>query len=206
MMTKKKIHLYTRFERLWHWSQAILIISLGVTGFCVHGTYRINTFEQSYQLHRLLGFALVILFLFVVFWFLTTGQWKQYKPSRQKISKQIRYYTVGMFRGEPHPYEKSESIKLNPLQRITYLGFLALIFPVMATTGLMMIFYDQVRVVIPVPLETLAFIHTVAAFLLVIFFIVHVYMTTTGHTVFSNIMAMITGSEEVVVEEDLTTV
>jgi len=69
-----------------------------------------------------------------------------------------------------------------------------------------MIFYDQVRLVIPVPLETLAFIHTVAAFLLVIFFIVHVYMTTTGHTVFSNIMAMITGSEEVVVEEDLTTV
>ena len=204
-MTKKKIHLYSRFERLWHWSQAILIIALGFTGFCVHGTYRINTFEQSYQIHRILGFTLVILFLFAVFWFLTTGQWKQYKPSRQKISKQIRYYTVGMFRGEPHPYEKSEHIKLNPLQRITYLGFLALIFPVMATTGLMMIFYDQVRLVVPVSLETLAFIHTVAAFLLVAFFIVHVYMTTTGHTVFSNIVAMITGSEEIVVEEDLTT-
>ena len=204
-MTKKKIHLYTRFERFWHWSQALLIIALGLTGFCVHGTYRINPFEQSYMIHRLLGFALVILFLFVVFWFLTTGQWKQYKPTRQKISKQIRYYTSGMFRGEPHPYERSEHVKLNPLQRITYLGFLVLIFPVMATTGLMMIFYDQVRVVIPVALETLAFIHTVAAFLLLTFFIVHVYMTTTGHTVFSNITAMITGVDEVVVDEDMTT-
>ena len=201
-MTKKTVKIYTRFERLWHWSQAILIIALGFTGFCVHGTYRLQTFEEAYLLHRLLGWALVILFIFAVFWHFTTGQWKQYLPTRQKISKQVRYYTVGIFRGELHPYEKTTSIKLNPLQRITYLGFLILIFPVMATTGLMMIFYDQVRMVIPIPLEWLAFIHTVAAFLLVTFFIVHVYMTTTGHTVFENIKAMITGYEEVVVEGD----
>jgi len=199
-MTKIKIHLYSRFERLWHWSQALLIIALGFTGFCVHGTYRLSTFEQSFKLHRIFGLALVVLFLFAVFWFLTTGQWKQYRPTRQKISKQIRYYTVGMFRGEPHPYEKSEHIKLNPLQRITYLGFLVLIFPVLATTGLMTIFYDQVKLVVPVQLETLAFIHTIGAFLLLTFFIIHVYMTTTGHTVFSNIMAMITGVEEVPAE------
>ncbi len=201
-MTKKNVKIYTRFERLWHWSQAILIIALGFTGFCVHGTYRLQTFEEAYLLHRLLGWALVILFVFAVFWHLTTGQWKQYLPSRQKISKQLRYYTVGIFRGDPHPYEKTTRIKLNPLQRITYLGFLVLIFPVMATTGLMMIFYDQVRLAIPIPLEWLAFIHTVAAFLLVTFFIIHVYMTTTGHTLFENIKAMITGYEEVVVEGD----
>ena len=145
---------------------------------------------------------MVVLFIFAVFWHFTTGQWKQYLPSRQKISKQLRYYTVGIFRGDPHPYEKTTRIKLNPLQRITYLGFLVLIFPVMATTGLMMIFYDQVRLAIPIPLEWLAFIHTVAAFLLVTFFIIHVYMTTTGHTLFENIKAMITGYEEVVVEGD----
>ena len=204
-MTKKNVKIYTRFERLWHWSQAILIIALGFTGFCVHGTYRLQTFEEAYLLHRLLGWALVILFIFAVFWHFTTGQWKQYLPTRQKISKQVRYYTVGIFRGEPHPYEKTTSIKLNPLQRITYLGFLVLIFPVMATTGLMMIFYDQVRMVLPIPLEWLAFIHTVAAFLLVTFFIIHVYMTTTGHTVFENIKAMITGYEEVAVEGDSET-
>jgi len=201
-MTKRTVKIYSRFERLWHWSQAILIIALGFTGFCVHGTYRLQTFEESYKIHRTLGWALVILFLFAVFWHFTTGQWKQYLPTRQKISKQIRYYTVGMFRGEPHPYEKTTRIKLNPLQRITYLGFLVLIFPVMATTGLMMIFYDQVKLWIPVHLETLAFIHTVAAFLLLSFFIIHVYMTTTGHTVFENIKAMITGYEEVVVEDE----
>ncbi|HID34632.1 MAG TPA: cytochrome B [Anaerolineae bacterium] len=201
-MTKKKAKIYTRFERFWHWSQAILIISLGFTGFCVHGTYRLQTFEEAYKIHRLLGWALVVLFIFAVFWHFTTGQWKQYLPTRQKISKQIRYYTVGIFRGEPHPYEKTTRIKLNPLQRITYLGFLILIFPVMATTGLMMIYYDQVKGWIPVRLEALAFVHTVAAFLLVTFFIVHVYMTTTGHTLFANIKAMITGYEEVVDDDD----
>jgi thiosulfate reductase cytochrome b subunit len=107
-----------------------------------------------------------------------------------------------MFRNEPHPYKKSELSKLNPLQRITYLGFLVLIFPVLATTGLMTIYYDQVKLWFPIKLETLALIHTIGAFLLVTFFIVHVYMTTTGHTVFSNIMAMITGSEEIPTEDD----
>ena len=202
----KKIRLYSGFERLWHWAQAFIIIALGFTGFCVHGTYRINPFEQSYMLHRTLGFVLVGLFIFAVFWHLTTGQWKQYLPHRQKISRQIRYYTVGMFRNEPHPYKKNELSKLNPLQRITYLGFLVLIFPVLATTGLMNIYYDQVKQWFPVRLETLALIHTIGAFLLVAFFIVHVYMTTTGHTVFSNIMAMITGVEEVPVEDETVVV
>ncbi len=35
----KKIYLYTRFERFWHWFQALLIMLLLVTGFELHGTY-----------------------------------------------------------------------------------------------------------------------------------------------------------------------
>jgi len=46
-------------------------------------------------------------------------------------------------------------------------------------------------------MEPIALIHTLLAYLLIAFVIMHVYMTTTGHTLTSNIKAMITGWEEV---------
>jgi thiosulfate reductase cytochrome b subunit len=46
-------------------------------------------------------------------------------------------------------------------------------------------------------LGTVAFVHTVAAYLLAVFFVGHVYLTTTGHTVLAHIKAMFTGWEDV---------
>lgn len=47
----------------------------------------------------------------------------------------------------------------------------------------------------------IAVIHTLGAFALIAFTIIHVYMTTTGHTPTSHIKAMITGWDEVEEEE-----
>jgi len=38
-MSSERIYIFKRFERFWHWSQAILIVVMGVTGFEIHGTY-----------------------------------------------------------------------------------------------------------------------------------------------------------------------
>lgn len=46
-------------------------------------------------------------------------------------------------------------------------------------------------------LESIALLHTVGAFFLISFVIVHVYLITTGHTPTSNLKAMITGYEDV---------
>jgi PAS domain S-box-containing protein len=45
-------------------------------------------------------------------------------------------------------------------------------------------------------LDTVAAIHTMGAFFLIVFVIAHVYLTTTGHKPMSSIKAMITGWEE----------
>ncbi len=194
----RRVYLYTRYERFWHWAQALILIGLGLTGAEIHGVYRWLGFEEAYKWHTYFGWALVVLVAFTIFWHFTTGQWKQYIPTLERVDAMIRFYTVGMFRGEPHPYKKTELSKLNPLQRLTYLGFKIIIVPVLGTTGLLMIYYNRLpEWGIHVSLGTLAAIHTAAAFLLLTFFIVHVYMTTTGHTVFSNIKAMITGYEEI---------
>ena len=46
-------------------------------------------------------------------------------------------------------------------------------------------------------LEQVAYFHAIAAFMMLIFLIAHVYLITTGPTVFSHMKAMITGWEEI---------
>lgn len=46
-------------------------------------------------------------------------------------------------------------------------------------------------------LGILAGLHTAGAFALLVFLVVHLYMTTTGHSVTAHIRAMCTGWEEV---------
>src|SRR5574340_966546 len=43
----EKIYVFKRFERFWHWSQATLIIFMLITGFEVHGSYKLFGFETA---------------------------------------------------------------------------------------------------------------------------------------------------------------
>ena len=201
-----KIYLYKRFERFWHWSQAALIIFLAITGFEVHGSFSLFGFEKAVVFHRVASYAFLILIGLAIFWHFTTGEWKQYLPTTRNIKKQVNYYTMGIFKGEAHPAMNKKVRKLNPLQVLVYLGFKLLIVPVMVVSGLMYMFYkyidiNDVVVISGFELRTIAVIHTFGAFLLVAFLIVHVYMTTTGEHVTTNIKAMLTGYEEVEHEE-----
>ncbi len=68
-------------------------------------------------------------------------------------------------------------------------------------SGLLYMFHKNIEtnstvIISSIELEPIALLHTLGAFLLVAFLIVHVYMTTTGHSITSNISAMITGYEE----------
>ena len=53
------------------------------------------------------------------------------------------YYMIGIFRGEPHPVPKSERVKHNPLQRITYLGISVFLIPFQMITGLLYYTYNS---------------------------------------------------------------
>jgi thiosulfate reductase cytochrome b subunit len=197
----KRAFIYKRFERFWHWMQALLIITLGLTGFEIHGSFKLFGYEQAVKIHNTALWLFLGLIALAIFWHFTTGEWKQYLPTGGNVSTMVRYYTSGIFRNEPHPYKKTELSKLNPLQRVTYLVFKLVIVPVQVTTGLLYLYYNKW------PdwgfngsLNVVALVHTIGAFTLVVFFIIHLYMITTGRTVTSNLKAMITGWEEL--EED----
>jgi thiosulfate reductase cytochrome b subunit len=201
----RRVYIYKGFERFWHWSQAALIIFLAVTGFEVHGTFEIFGFEHAARYHRTASYLLIGLIVFAVFWHFVTGEWRQYLPTTKKLKEQILYYAFGMFRGEKHPTRKTELSKLNPLQRLTYLGFKLVLIPVTVVSGILYMLHksidqNDIVVVKDIPLGHIAWWHTAGGFLLMVFLVVHVYMTTTGKTPTSNIQAMITGFEEL--EED----
>ncbi|WP_268966503.1 cytochrome b/b6 domain-containing protein, partial [Oceanidesulfovibrio marinus] len=104
----------------------------------------------------------------------------------------MRYYMIGILRGEPHPVLKSERAKHNPLQRLAYLGIVSLLIAFRMATGFLCYCYnDWAGIGVGgLSLGTLAALHTIGAVAFLVFIIVHVYMTTTGHTVFFHISAM----------------
>ncbi len=115
---------------------------------------------------------------------------------------QIKFYSYGIFVGAHHPVRKTELNKLNPLQRLTYVGFKIFLIPLVVITGLLYMFHiriveNGVKMILPFDLEIIAVMHTAGAILLIAFLVAHVYMTTTGHTILSNIKAMLTGYEEI---------
>jgi thiosulfate reductase cytochrome b subunit len=196
-MTDKKIinvYLYTRFERLWHWFQSLMILILMITGFEVHGLYSLMGFETAVEVHNFVGLFWLGSFAFFAFWLVITGEWKQYIPTTKKLFAVARYYAWGIFKGRDHPVQKSPGAKHNPLQRLAYLGISAMLLPVQMVTGLLYYLYNSLG---DISLLPIAIIHTLAAYLLVNFLIIHLYMTTTGHSVFSHIKGMITGWEEI---------
>ena len=199
-MLKKmvNIYLYTRYERFWHWLQMALIVLLLVSGFEIHDQYRLFGFHAAVNLHNFVGLTWLIAFAFFVFWIFTTGEWKQYIPTTKKMFEVIRYYSYGIFKGESHPVPKRKEAKHNPLQRLVYLSLAACLLPVQMASGFLFWGYNawQSWGVGQLSLGLVAFIHTAGDFGILSFLVVHVYMTTTGHSITAHVRAMITGWEE----------
>lgn len=198
-MTQTRLYLFKRFERFWHWSQALLIITLLLTGFTLHGYLKIAGFRTALLVHEYAALLLVTLWVFAIFWHFTTGEWRQYIPTLRQITRVARHYAWGMFRGERHPYHVTPEHKHNPLQRLAYLWLKLMINPLIWVSGLVLLFVAYDWIALPMfglSLTTVAWVHTAAAYMMLVFFIAHVYLATTGPTPTTYIKAMITGWED----------
>lgn len=193
----QKVRIFTRFERFWHWTQMVLVGLLTITGFEVHGNYELMGYENAVRIHNSSAWAFMGLGVLSILYMLASRLYKNFIPTTNHLKEQINYYVSGIFRNELHETNKSLYNKLNPLQRIVYGGLLIVVFPVQILTGVVYLFYRYPQNPIDaVGLKFAALTHTLGAFLMVAFILVHIYMTTTGHKITSNIKSMITGFEE----------
>lgn len=195
--------LYTPYERMWHWGQALAILALLATGLEIHApeTFHLVGFRMAVTMHNVLAFALIVNAFLALFYSVSTGYIRQYVPDPHDFSSmawaQARYYLRGIFRGEPHPFERTRARRLNPLQRVTYFGILNVLLPLQVVTGVLIWGAQRWPVLVGSMggLRPLASLHTLGAWLFTAFLIMHVYLTTTGETPLANIKAMIFGRE-----------
>lgn len=198
-MSTRLVMVFSRFERFWHWSQAALIFTLLFTGFAIHGLHRLIDFETAVGVHTWAALALILLWVFAIFWHITTGTWRHYLPTVNGLWRVARYYAFGIFLGEHHPYRKAFRRKHNPLQALTYLALKLFLFPAIWISGLIYLVYNTWE---HVPgagdmITVVAIVHVAVAFAILAFVMAHVYLLTTGHSFAEHVKPMLIGYDEV---------
>ena len=194
-----KLMVFKRFERFWHWSQMALIFTLLFSGAAIYGVNSLMGFADAVTLHTWAALILIALWLFAVFWHLTTGQWRHYMPTTKNFVQVVRFYAYGIFKGEHHPYRKTYLRKHNPLQAVTYLLVKLAIFPAIWLSGIayLLVSFGIGGFLNDIGLGNIALVHVSAAIAICVFIIAHIYLLTTGHSFVEHVKPMITGYDDV---------
>ncbi len=197
-MTQRRVLLFTRLELFWHWAQMVLIMILLFTGFGIHGFHSLLAFKTAVSWHTGSALGLLLLWIFAIFWHLTTGAWRHYVPTTNGLWRVARFYAYGIFKGERHPYRKAYWRKHNPLQAMSYLALKLFLFPAIWISGILYLLYAFWETAAPGgALTWVALIHTAVAFAILIFVIIHIYLLTTTDSFKEHVMPMISGFDEV---------
>jgi len=199
------VYMYRFYERLWHWTMATAVILLAITGLEIHYTGRFNLFGLQYavSIHNILSVILVVNAALSLFYHLVSGEIKHFFYFTNRFIKetilQVYYYIHGIFKGHSHPIPKSIDRKLNPLQQIVYVLLLNILLPFQVITGIAIWGVEKWPTLFNAlnGLTYLAPLHHFGSWLFLSFLAVHIYLTTTGHTVLSNIKAMVTGYDDI---------
>ncbi|HJV97169.1 MAG TPA: cytochrome b/b6 domain-containing protein [Albitalea sp.] len=201
----RRVHMYDAYRRFWHWLQAITIVALLLTGLIIHrpDLFAAFSFAGVVSLHNVLAAILVINAALSLFYHLATERMREYIPRPYGFFDdailQTKYYVSGIFKGEPHPFEKRPDARMNPIQKLTYFGILNVLLPLQIVSGALMWGVQRWPEAAAAlgGLPWLAPLHTLLAWLFATFIVGHVYLTTTGATPLEAIRGMVTGYEEV---------
>ncbi|MGQ9819460.1 MAG: cytochrome b/b6 domain-containing protein [Candidatus Kapaibacteriales bacterium] len=198
----KKIYLYPFWLRFWHWLNALLFFLLISSGLSLHFSSPktgLIPFKTAILIHNISGILLSLNYLYFLVLSLIKGNYKYYLPKLkgfwQRIYLQARYYAIGIFIGEPHPFDPNLEQKFNPLQQVTYLIIMAIFMPLIILSGWALMFPEFA------PDEFLglggvwpmALLHTIMGYTLSIFMLAHIYLGTTGRTIGELFKSMLTG-------------
>jgi thiosulfate reductase cytochrome b subunit len=196
----EKQYLFGRYERLWHWTMALAGVLLIATGLVVHGAERFRPFglTTAVALHNAFAVVLMLNGFLALFYHLTTRAIRNFIPHPhglvQRVLHHMSYQARGIFYGESHP-PNAPGHKLNPLQQLTYLALLNVLFPLQIVTGALIWavgHWPDLATALH-GLSVVAPLHNAGAWLFLSFFVLHVYLVTTGRTATDHLQSMITG-------------
>jgi len=207
----ERVYMYESYRRFWHWLQTISIVILLFTGLIIHrpDIFGAFSFRGVVTIHNVLAVILVVNALLSVFYHIATERVQEYIPRPYGFFDdaivQAKYYMAGIFKNEPHPFEKRPDSRMNPIQKATYFGILNVLLPLQILTGALMWgvqkFPEFANWFGGLPF--LAPFHSLVAWTFATFIVTHIYMTTTGATPLEAMRGMVTGYEQVEVHEHM---
>lgn len=197
-------YVFGLYERIWHWTMATSGVVLIVTGLHVHspGAGWPWSLPTAVALHNAFAVLLTVNAFLALFHHLVTLAIRNFLPTPtglvKRVLEHVDYYARGIYFGRPHPANEPGQ-KLNPLQQLTYLALLNLLFPFQIASGALIWavgHWPQLATALG-GLSHLAPAHNLGAWLFVSFFVLHVYLVTTGRTVGEHLRSMVTGFQTV---------
>ncbi len=205
-MSEERIYHYPVWIRLWHLFNAIICLSLIITGISMQFSnpqFPMIRFDIAVSIHNISGILLIINYILFFVGNLVTTNGRNYKLGYRgyllQLNSQFFYYTHGVFRREPAPFPITQSRKFNPLQQLSYAVTMYIFVPFVFLTGLALMYPDIIptRILGNSGLHVTDLIHIIAAFLISIFMFIHIYFCTIGKTPASNFRSMINGYTEI---------
>jgi thiosulfate reductase cytochrome b subunit len=156
-------------------------------------------FSRAVKLHNITG--VVLSFSYFIFFFanIITGNRKYYKmPLKgigKRLYKQSMYYAIGMFKGEKKPYPITEERKFNPLQKLFYVIIMYIGVPLVIISGWGLLFPETViKAMFGVSGVLITdLVHVAMGFFISLFLVIHIYVSTIGHTKSANFKSIING-------------
>ena len=199
----QKVYYYPVWLRIWHMINALMFLFLIITGLSMqYGLFKIR-FDYAVTIHNVCGIVLTISYMYYFVANFIIGNLKFYRIKFSGLYKnlaiQFRFYTIGIFRNEKAPFPLTTKRKFNPLQKLSYVGVMYIIVPLIIFSGLALLFpqiiYNRVLGVPGIVLTDL--VHVMAGFLGSIFMIIHVYFCTIGAKPSANFKSIVSGYHEI---------
>lgn len=200
------MYLYPVWIRLWHLTNAILIIILIVTGISMQYTGNDSAllvgFARAVKWHNVAAIILTFSYIFYLAGNIISGNGKYYRIARKNFLKdlgiQLRYYALGIFRKEPHPFPVTLEQKFNPLQKLSYVMIMYVALPLVVISGIGLMFPEVTinRVFGVSGLILTDILHITMGFLVSVFLVIHIYTCTLGARPTSLFRSMISGYHE----------
>jgi thiosulfate reductase cytochrome b subunit len=198
------MYLYPKWIRAWHLVTAAMFLILIVTGLSMQYTDKENAsyvvgFAKAVRWHNFAAIILVLNYIIFVTGNLLTNNGRYYRIGRKdflsNLTKQFKYYSIGMFKGEKHPFPVTEERKFNPLQKLTYVLAMYAAFPLLIISGIGLLLPEiTIKTFFGISgLILTDILHITMGFLLSIFMVIHIYTCTLGAKPTSLFWGMISG-------------
>ena len=206
MEPKERIYLTAMPIRIWHWVNALAIVTLCITGAQIRFPEYVNlfgTYKGAIRLHNTAGVVASITYLLWLGYYIISKRLFQiYVPTmkdvKRGIFRQAMYYFCFYFFGRPNPHVGTPDNKFNPMQKAAYLVMMMVLVPLVIVTGILLLNVEPLRywVMMVGGIKLIDGAHFLLACAFCAFLFTHAYLATLGHTPLAHFKPMWTGWEE----------